>query len=141
MQTVRHFFPRFSEWLDELPDSRFEPFIIYAKRFLCWWGLLLFVLKLGSRRQLDFDLRDLDTEVLDNVNRLARAEQETLPVHGTLNHFLGHVRAGPFACGRAIQIAEDNGWSYVHTFKPGGMRAVWADFQVSYHHPGRTIPD
>jgi len=261
VQTVRHFFPEFSKWLDELPDSRFEPFITYLKPFLCWWGLLLFVLKLGSRRQLDFDLRDDETEVLDNVNRLAGAEQETLPVHGTLNHFMGHVGADPFAvlrrkmvrrlirmkaldgcrlrgrflfaadgtghlrfqerhceqcleqkheaktiymhqvlevklvspsglalsvgsefienpsefqdatgasedqrkqdcelkalsrlapvikadfpqtpicltadnllaCGRAIQIATDNAWSYVYTFKPGGMPAVWADFQA-----------
>jgi hypothetical protein len=33
--------------------------------------------------------------VLDNFNRLAQTEQTTLPVHGTLDHFLGHVeRAG-----------------------------------------------
>lgn len=261
MQTALHYFPDFSTWLDELPDSRFKPFITYAKGFLCWWGLLLFVMKLGSRRQLDFDLRDEETEVLDNVNRLAGAQQGTLPVHGTLNHFIGHVGANPFAvlrrkmvrrlirmkaldgcrlrgrfvlavdgtghlsfhkrhcehcleqkhgektiymhqvlevklvsrsglalsmgsefienpsefqdatgaseaprkqdcelkalsrlapvikadfpqtpicltgdnllaCGRAIQIATDNAWAYVYTFKPGGMPAVWADFQA-----------
>ena len=104
MQTVRHFFPDFSKWLGELPDSRFQPFITYAKGFLSWWGLLLFVLKLGSRRQLDFELRDDEAEVLDNVNRLAHAEQETLPVHGTLEHFTGHVGAGPFALLRRHMI-------------------------------------
>ncbi|HUT34532.1 MAG TPA: hypothetical protein VNE39_13680 [Planctomycetota bacterium] len=77
--------------LKELPDTRFEPFIEYDKRFLFWWGILLFVLELGSRRQLDSDLRDDETEVLGNVNRLARTEQTTLPVHGTLEHFVGHV--------------------------------------------------
>jgi hypothetical protein len=35
-------------------------------RFLCWWGLLLFCLKFGSRRQLDFELRDDPHGVLDN---------------------------------------------------------------------------
>jgi len=35
-----------------------------------------------------------------------------------------------FACGRAIQIAKDNGWSYVYTFKPGPLPAVWADLQA-----------
>jgi hypothetical protein len=65
--------------------------IVYDKRFLAWWGLLLFSLKLGSRRQLDFQLRDLETKVLGNVNQLARTQQETLPVHKTLDHFLGHV--------------------------------------------------
>jgi hypothetical protein len=63
----------------------------YASRFLAWWGLCLYVLQLGSRRQLDFELRDGGPRVLANLNRLAGAEQTTLPVHGTLDHFLGHV--------------------------------------------------
>lgn len=65
--------------------------IIYHQRFLLWWGLLLFCFKLGSRRQLDFQLRDLETQVLGNVNQLAATQQESLPVHKTLDHFLGHV--------------------------------------------------
>ncbi len=69
---------------------------MYDTGFLAWWGVLLFVLKLGSRRQLDYDLRDMETRVLDNVNRLAETHQETLPVAGTLDHFLGHVGATPF---------------------------------------------
>ena len=40
---------------------------------------------------MDFDLRDLDTCVLPNLNRLAETQQETLPCHGTLDHFAGHV--------------------------------------------------
>jgi hypothetical protein len=32
----------------------------YQARFLFWCGLLLFSFKLGSGRQLDFELRDLD---------------------------------------------------------------------------------
>lgn len=59
------------------------------------WGLLLFVCKLGSRRQLDFDLRDLETHVLANVNRLAETCQKTLPVDGTLDHFMGHLGWAP----------------------------------------------
>jgi hypothetical protein len=51
----------------------------------------LYLLQLGSRRQLDFDLRDGGPRVLANFNRLAQAEQTTLPVHDTLDHFLGHV--------------------------------------------------
>lgn len=71
--------------------------VTYDARFLCWWGLLLFCLKLASRRQLDFQLRDLETHVLENVNRLAQTEQDSLPVNKTLSHFLGHVGAAPFA--------------------------------------------
>lgn len=97
VKTQRHFFPQFNAWLEQLPDTRFQPFVVYHRKFMVWWGLLLFFCKLGSRRQLDYQLRDLDTRVLDNVNRLAATEQESLPVHKTLDHFLGHVGPQPFA--------------------------------------------
>ena len=80
-----------------MPDTRFAEMIVYHKRFLIWWGLMLFCLKRGSRRNLDFQLRDLELHVLENLNRLAQTEQETLPVHKTLDHFLGHVGSDALA--------------------------------------------
>jgi len=71
--------------------------ITYDKRFLVWWGLSLFLFQLGSRRQLDFDLDAHGTQVLPNLNRLAQTQQDTRPVHKTLNHFLGHTGAAPYA--------------------------------------------
>ena len=65
--------------------------VTYEARFLLWWGLLLFCFKLGSRRNLDFKLRDLELCVLANANLLAKTQQTSLPVHKTLDHFLGHV--------------------------------------------------
>jgi hypothetical protein len=95
VQTVRHFFPDFNAWLDRLPDSRVQEDCTYSRRFLAWWGLALYLLQLGSRRQLDYDLRDGGAPVLANLNRLAQTEQASLPVHDTLDHFLGHTtRAG-----------------------------------------------
>ena len=91
VRTLRHFWPKFNDGLDQLPDTRVPEMIVYDKRFLFWWGLLLFSFKLGSRRQLDFQLRDLETKVLGNVNHLAATRQDSLPVHKTLDHFLGHV--------------------------------------------------
>jgi hypothetical protein len=64
----------------------------YDKRFLAWWGLHLYLLQLGARRQLDYELRDAGAQVLVNLNRLAQTEQTTLPVHDTLDHFIGHVK-------------------------------------------------
>ena len=52
VRTQRHFWPKFNDWLDQLPDARFQEMIVYDQRFLTWWGLLLFSFKLGSRRQL-----------------------------------------------------------------------------------------
>jgi hypothetical protein len=95
--TIRHFWPEFNQWLDTVPDSRFLPLITYDKRFLIWWGISLYLFQLGSRRQLDFDLDARGTHVLHNLNRLAQTEQDTRPVHDTLDHFLGHTGAAPFA--------------------------------------------
>ena len=77
-RTVRHFFPDLDEWIEQIEDPRFAPFITYSKRFLLWWGLMLFLTKLGSRRQLDHQLRTDGPEVLANVNRLAGALQVAL---------------------------------------------------------------
>src|SRR6266705_2857155 len=97
LKTVRHFFPELPSWLDELPDTRFVPMVEYHRRFLCWWGLLLFGLGLGSRRSADNDLRDLECAILHNLNRLAGTEQDSLPVTKTLDHFIGHVGSAAFA--------------------------------------------
>jgi hypothetical protein len=91
VQTIRHFFPQFNAWLDRLPDTRIAEACIYDKRFLAWWGIDLYLLQLGSRRQLDYQLRDGGPHVLANLNRLAETAQTTLPVHDTLDHFVGHV--------------------------------------------------
>jgi hypothetical protein len=102
--TIRHFWPEFNQWLDRVPDTRFVPLIVYHKRFLIWWGLSLYLFQLGSRRQLDFDLDARGTQVLHNLNRLAQTEQETRPVHDTLDHFLGHTGAAPYAWVRTLML-------------------------------------
>ena len=60
--------------------------------------------QLGSRRQLDFDLDARGTQVLRNLNRLAQTQQETRPVHDTLDHFLGHTGAAPYAGLRTLML-------------------------------------
>jgi hypothetical protein len=60
-------------------------------------GISLYVFQLGSRRQLDFDLDACGTKVLHNLNRLAETEQDTRPVHDTLDQFLGHTGAAAYA--------------------------------------------
>ena len=92
VQTTRHFFPDLNVWLSRLPDTRVQKACTYDRRFLAWWGIHLYLLQLGSRRQLDFELRDGGPSVLANFNRLAETTQTTLPVHDTLDHFVGHVK-------------------------------------------------
>jgi hypothetical protein len=97
VQTVRHFFPELNAWIDAIDDPRFPPLVIYHKRFLLWWGLALFVCKLGSRRQLDYALNGDGPEVLPNLNRLAGTAQESRPVNQTLEYFLGRIGSTPIA--------------------------------------------
>jgi len=83
--------------LDQVPDPRPAASVTYAARFLLWWGLSLFLFKLRSRRQLDFDLDAAGTQVLHNLNRLADTQQTTRPVNKTLDDFLGQVGSQPVA--------------------------------------------
>lgn len=92
VQTSRHFFPNLNTWLDRVSDGRDQEAIIYEGRFLIWWGIALYLLQLGSRRQLDFDLDARGTCVLANLNRLAGTAHDTRPVHDTLDYFLEHSR-------------------------------------------------
>lgn len=96
MRTIRHHWPELNDWLDRVPDSRFQPFVEYHKRFMIWWGLALYLFQLNARRQLDFDLDCRDSEILTNLNRLAKTRQDTRPVHKTLHHFLGHTGVSPY---------------------------------------------
>jgi len=97
VRTIRHFWPEFNDWLNQIRDPRFQPFVTYDRRFLVCWGLSLYLFQLGSRRQLDFDLDARGSHVLENLNRLAQTKQTTRPVHKTLHYFLGGSGAAPLA--------------------------------------------
>jgi hypothetical protein len=94
---VRHFFPALNAWIDAIDDPRFLPLVVYHKRFLVWWGLALFLCKLGSRRQLDYQLNTDGPAVLANLNRLASTTQESRPVNQTLEYFLEKIGSAPIA--------------------------------------------
>src|ERR1700679_404866 len=51
-----HFCPELNRWLDDVPDTRFLPLVVYHKRFLIWWGISLYLFQLASCRPLDFVL-------------------------------------------------------------------------------------
>jgi hypothetical protein len=97
VRTVRHFFPDLNAWIEEIDDPRFAPMVVYDKRFLVWWGLGLFLFRLGSRRQLDYQFAADGPEVVGNFNRLAGTAQESRPVNKTLECFLRKVGSAAFA--------------------------------------------
>src|SRR5262249_2959248 len=99
-----HFFPELKAWIAEIPDPRFAPLVVYDKRFLLWWGLSLFLCKLSSRRQLDYQLNTDGPEVLDNLNRLAGTAQASRPVNQTLEYFLRKIGSAPIAALRRQMV-------------------------------------
>jgi hypothetical protein len=113
--------------LDALPETRFEPRLLYHRRFLVWWGLLLFLCKLGRLRQLDSELRDEQTEVLANVNALAETQQTTLPVWGTLRHFLVHLGPSPLADLRTRMIRTLIRGKVLDAYRLGGAFVIAVD--------------
>ena len=96
-RTIGHFFPELNTWIDQIPDPRWFPLVVYDKRFLMWWGLSLFLCKLSSRRQLDYQLNTDGPEVLANLNRLAGTAQDSRPVNQTLEYFLEKIGSDPIA--------------------------------------------
>jgi hypothetical protein len=106
VRTTRHFFPDFNDWLDGFPDHRDLARISYQPRFLVWIGLFLFLCKLGSRRQIDYQLGDIDAAVLANLNRLANTQQSSLPVNQTLDHYLAGLGSPPVQELRRQMIAR-----------------------------------
>jgi hypothetical protein len=96
-RTARHFFPDFNAWLDRLPDPRCPERVTYHRRFLGWYGVLMFSGKFGSRRQLDFKYREVGTDVLSNLNGLAQTDQDSIPCNDTLDDYLARIGSEPVA--------------------------------------------
>lgn len=68
-KTVRHFLPGFSTRMNGLPDPRKAEMIVYSQSHLLWNGILMFMMHLGSRRQMRHE-RLTDT-FIENINSLA----------------------------------------------------------------------
>lgn len=79
-------------WLRQVRETRQQAKTEYVGPFLLWTGLMLFLLKLGARRQIAFEFDS--PMALENLNRLAGSHQKTVPHSDTLDHFLGHVLPG-----------------------------------------------
>jgi hypothetical protein len=77
-----------------VPDTRAPQRIRYSRACLSWLGWLVFLLKLGARRQVRFELNT--PQALANVNRLCGQDYPTLAHSDTREHFLGHVPPGGY---------------------------------------------
>lgn len=85
-KTMYHFFPSFLNWLKVVKDPRQKSKIDYPLPMLVWVGILLFLLKVESRRQINF--RFNTEEFIQNLNLLTKADIEEMAYDGTLAYLL-----------------------------------------------------
>jgi len=55
-KTIHHFFPKLSVWLNTTDDPRQINKITYKLSHLLWLGIFLFLVRLGSKRQIKYRL-------------------------------------------------------------------------------------
>lgn len=86
--SVDHFFPKglLNRWISRIPDPRMRDMCTYDLKHLTWMGLLMFLFRLGSRRQL---LKERETEVfLQNLLGLSGTDEKQVAHPDTLNYLL-----------------------------------------------------
>ena len=103
-KTVRHFFPSFNSWVKGMDDPRNKKSTDYPLPVMVWIGLLLFILKLGSRRQINFQL-NTDT-VVKNLPFFTEEELERIAHDGTLAYLLQRLPPNELYKLRAKMINE-----------------------------------
>ena len=83
---LRHYFPEWNQWLDELPDLRRPELCTYSIRHLVTLGLTMFLFQSGSRRQLRGDRQT--SAFLPNLLELTGTNEETVADPDTMNYSL-----------------------------------------------------
>lgn len=91
-KTIHHYFPGYHKWLNGVKDHRNENMIVYEPSTLIWVGILLFLSKIGSRRQINYEFGS--DEMRRNIQTLARQEIERIPHDTTLEYFLMGLAPG-----------------------------------------------
>jgi len=89
IKTVFHFFPDFFTRLKAIKDPRDKNKITYELKDLTLTGLLLFVLKLGARRQIKYQLNK--GNVVETLKRVFGYGAEKIPHGDTLNACLSKL--------------------------------------------------
>lgn len=88
-KTIHRFSPQFLNWLRAVKDPRVKKKIKYPVQNLAYVGILLFLLKLGSRRQVKYLFST--PEFVKNLNILSETEMERVADPGTLENLLKQV--------------------------------------------------
>jgi hypothetical protein len=79
-RTVKHFFPWWNQWLDEIPDPRNRLLIDYELKTLIWAGILMFMSGRRARKQIGQEMRT--SEMAANLTALSGQKGLEKAPHG-----------------------------------------------------------
>jgi hypothetical protein len=85
-KTVYHFFPVFLSWLRAVDDPRNKNSTKYQIETLLWVGILVCVLKLGSRRRIN--IKFVTEQFIKHLSRLSKQDLSKIPHNSTLAYLL-----------------------------------------------------
>jgi hypothetical protein len=85
-QTIRHFFPELTKWLNDLPDFRDPDLITYDKKHLVWDVLMMYLTHLESCHQ--FFWERLSSAFRENLKRITGTNEETVAHPDTIKYYL-----------------------------------------------------
>ena len=91
-KTVHHFFPKLTRWLASVDDPRNKNKITYSPSHRRWLGIFLFLLRLGSRREISYRLST--EEFLKNLCILTSSYDEKIAHHDTVEYFIERLDPG-----------------------------------------------
>lgn len=86
VKTLRHFLPNFVSWLAATPDPRDPRFTVYPIAYVLGSGLLLFLAKLGARRQIGFQFKT--PAFIRNLNYFCGTSCKTMLHSDTLAYLM-----------------------------------------------------
>jgi len=102
-KTQHRFVPKLSKWIALIEDPRQKNKIKYNIEHLLWIGIFLFLMKLGSRRQINFQFQT--EEFKENLNLLSKGKAVRVADHGTLENLLKQLPV-EFLCWLKQQIIK-----------------------------------
>jgi hypothetical protein len=83
---MKHFFPQMRQWLKNIQEPRKNiKNIQYPCEVMIWVGILLFLLKLRARRQINFIMTEIP--FIKNLSILTKTALEKIPHDTTLEYF------------------------------------------------------
>jgi len=84
-KVLRHYFPRFKSWLNKLEEPRMINKCRYPLHYMVFMGVIFFILKIGTRRQLKYKLNS--KKLIKNINKYLDIDLESLLHYDTLEYF------------------------------------------------------